>query len=442
MNYNEFQRGKPDYILNRMSKISAGTVRILFFSIFIIHSLSGILFAQDTIKAPVIDTGKLQATDTGVSEESGTAQLQGTDTLKTISTDSTGKPVPDSVIFSRTDFTAEELVRGERLFYGLTGDKSNNCVICHNTTVSDTLNWNPDAFEISKKYLQKSAKELSDVLLSPLGQKMQLVHKDFNLTAEEITLIKAFMDSFATIGMKPDKPVITKLLLFIFAFVLFLVALTDLIIRKIFKYKLVNFLILAVTGIFIIWILAVNAIAFGRSPGYSPDQPIKFSHAVHAGQNQTDCLYCHYTAETGKTAGIPAASICNNCHFLVRNGTRSGNTEIAKVLEGLETNKAVKWVRLYKLPDYVFFSHAQHVSAGQIDCEVCHGDTKSMDRLSQVPDLSMGWCLDCHETRKVNLSNEYYKNYYPEQVRQFHEGKIDSVLVAGVGGKDCGKCHY
>lgn len=426
-----------------MSKyFSAGIVRISLLLVFFVHGLSGILIAEDTIKVPVLDSGKLQATDTGSKEETGTAQLQGTDTLKTIATDSAGRPLPDSVVFSRTDFTTEELIRGERLFYGLTGDKSNNCVICHNTTISDTLNWNPDAFEISKKYFDRSAKELNDVLLSPLGQKMQLVHKDFNLTAEEITLIKAFMNKFATIGMKPDKPVITNLLLLIVAFVLFLLALTDLIIRRIFKHKILNLLIITVTGVFIIWILAVNAIAFGRSTGYSPDQPIKFSHAVHAGQNQTDCLYCHYTAETGKTAGIPAGSICNNCHFLVRNGTRSGNTEIAKILEGLETNKAVKWVRLYKLPDYAFFSHAQHVSAGEIDCEVCHGDVKSMDRLSQVPNLSMGWCLDCHETRKVNLSNEYYKNYYPEHVRLVHEGKADSVLVAGVGGKDCGKCHY
>jgi hypothetical protein len=415
---------------------SAEIIKISLLLIFLppafVHGHSGIFTAEDTIKVSTTDTGKLQVTDTGKSQESGTAQLQVTDTLKSITKDTAGKPMPDSVIYNRTDFTEEELIRGERLFYGLAylGDKSINCVICHNTTVSDTLNWNPDAFEISKKYVDKSAEDLSKVLLNPLGQKMQLVHKDFNLSAEDITLIKAFMDKF------------TNLLLLILAFVLFLVSLTDLVIKKIFKYRSLNLLILTVTGVYITWILVVNAIAFGRSPGFSPDQPIKFSHAVHAGQNKTDCLYCHYTAETSKTAGIPAGSICNNCHFLVRNGTRSGGTEIAKIIEGLETKRAVKWVRLYKLPDYVYFSHAQHVSAGEIDCEVCHGDVKSMDRLSQVPDLSMGWCINCHETRKVNLSNEYYKKYYPEHVRLFHEGKIDSVLVSGIGGKDCGKCHY
>jgi hypothetical protein len=427
---------------------SAGIIKIslliILLSLDSVPGHCGIFIAEDTIKIFMQDTGKLQVTDTGKNQESGTVQLQGTDTLKSIAKDSAGSPLPDSVIYNRTDFTAEELIRGERLFYGLAyiGEKSINCVICHNTTVSDTLNWNPDAFEISKEYFDKSAEDLSKVLLSPLGQKMQLVHKDFNLSAEDITLIKAFMNKFVTVGMKQHKPVITNLLLLIIASILFLISLTDLIIRKIYKYRPLNLLILTVTGVYIVWILAINAIAFGRSTGYSPDQPIKFSHAVHAGQNKTDCIYCHYTAETSKTAGIPAGSICNNCHFLVRNGTRSGNTEIAKIIEALEAKRAVEWVRLYKLPDFAFFSHAQHVSAGEIDCEVCHGDVKSMDRLSQVPDLSMGWCIDCHETRKVNLSNEYYQKYYAEHVRLFREGKVDSVVIAGIGGKDCGKCHY
>jgi hypothetical protein len=242
--------------------------------------------------------------------------------------------------------------------------------------------------------------------------------------------------------MKPPKPIITNLLLLILASVLFLISFTDLIIKKIFKSKRLNLFIISVTGVFITWILVINAIAFGRSEGYSPDQPIKFSHAVHAGQNKTDCIYCHYSANFSKTAGIPSGSICNNCHLLVRTGTRSGMTEISKVIEALDSNRTVEWVRLYKLPDYVFFSHATHVNAGQLNCEECHGDVKSMDRLSQVNDLSMGWCIKCHETRKVNLSNEYYQKYYPEHVRLFQEGKIDSVMIGGIGGKDCGKCHY
>jgi hypothetical protein len=308
--------------------------------------------------------------------------------------------------------------------------------------VSDTLNWNPDALEISKQYLNKSAYDLSKVLLKPVGKKMKLVHNGFELTAKDIVLMKAYMDEFVNIGLKPDKPVITKLLLLIIASVLFLISTTDLIIKKIFKDQRVNWAVLTITGIFITWVLAVNAIAFGRSKGYSPAQPIKFSHAVHAGQNKTDCNYCHYSAKTSKSAGIPPGSVCLNCHLLVRSGTRSGTAEIAKVIEAFENKKAVKWVRIYKLPDFVFFSHEQHVSAGEINCETCHGDVKVIDRLSQVPDLSMGWCIDCHKTRKVNLSNEYYKTYYSGFYDSLQAGKIDSVMVIGIGGRDCGKCHY
>jgi hypothetical protein len=317
-----------------------------------------------------------------------------------------------------------------------------NCAACHNTWVSDTLNWNPDAVEISRKYLTRSAADLSRVLLNPVGKKMTQVHKAFQLTPEDILLLKAYMDKLVVIGLKQNKPVITNLILLIIAVALSLFSVADLIIKKVFKSQRLNWAILTVTGIIITWILAVNAIAFGRSKGFSPDQPIKFSHAVHAGQNKTDCIYCHNSAKTSKSSGIPPGNVCMNCHFLVRNGTRSGATEIAKIIEAFDNKKAVEWVRIYKLPDFVYFNHSQHVSAGGITCEACHGNVKEMDRLSQQTDLSMGWCIKCHDTRKVNLTNEYYKTYYSAIYDSLQTGKIDSVTVAGVGGRDCGKCHY
>jgi hypothetical protein len=385
-----------------------------------------------------------------ISQQKDSLNFIGADTLKTQGTDSLAvkdtviPALPDSIIYKQTTFTGEELVRGERLFYGLAyhPDKSVDCASCHNTRVSDTLNWNPDALEISLNYLNKSARDLSRVLLNPPGIKMKQVHKDFQLTPADIILIKAYMDRFVDIGLKQDKPIVTNLLLLIIASGLFLFSVVDLIIKKTFKNPRFNWAILTVTGIFITWLLVVNAIAIGRSTGFSPNQPIKFSHAVHAGQNQTDCLYCHYSANISKTAGIPSGNICMNCHFLVRNGTRSGVTEIAKVIQHYDSLKAVEWVRIYKLPDFTFFSHAQHVNAGEINCATCHGEVKEMDRLSQFADLSMGWCLDCHETRKVNLSNEYYKAHYQDFSADYQSGKIDSIMVAGIGGKDCGKCHY
>ena len=160
-------------------------------------------------------------------------------------------PKDDTVVYRARTFNAEELIRGERLFFGLVyvNDKSINCASCHSTSVSDTLNWNPDALEISKKYIGKSAKELSRVLLSPSGIKMAQVHKGFQLTPEDIILIKAYMDRFVSIGLRQNKPVITNLFLFIIASILFLFSITDLIITKTVKKRWINYSILFVTTV-------------------------------------------------------------------------------------------------------------------------------------------------------------------------------------------------
>ena len=352
--------------------------------------------------------------------------------------------VKDSVIIKQRTVKAEELIRGERLFFGLVyqDGKSTNCAGCHYTRVSDTLNWNPDALEISKKYISKSAGDLSRVLLNPVGKKMAQVHKSFQLTTEDIILIKAFMDRFVTNGLKQNKPVITNLLLFIIASILFLFSTIDLIIIKILKKRWVNYLILLFTGIFITNTLVVGAIALGRTQGYSPEQPVKFSHAVHVGQNGTDCIYCHSYAQFSKSAGIPAENICMNCHQLVRNGTRSGAFEIAKVISEYDNKKPIEWIKVYNLPDHVFFSHAQHVSVGAISCQECHGNVEKMNVISQVPDLSMGWCLGCHRRKKVNFQNNNFYSAYRTLADKFKKGEIDSVTVNLIGGRECMKCHY
>lgn len=351
----------------------------------------------------------------------------------------------DSIIGRQTASTSEEVVRGERLFYGLVyrENQSMNCVGCHNTTsVSDTMNWNPDAVEVSRKYINKSVADLSKILLNPSGQKMAQVHKDFQLTPEEIVLIKGYMDKLPDIGLKQKKPVVTNLLLFILASLLFFISTIDLIITKRIKKQWVNLVILSVTVVYITWSLAVNAIALGRSLDYSPDQPVKFSHQIHAGQNGTDCIYCHSYAPYSKSAGIPAQNICMNCHLLVRNGTRSGMFEIAKVISTYEDRKPIEWVKVHNLPDHTFFSHAQHVTAGGIDCKECHGEVEKMVRIRQVTDLSMGWCIDCHRTRKVNFQNNKFYSDYTELSSIIQKGDIDGVTVEALGGTECMKCHY
>jgi len=350
----------------------------------------------------------------------------------------------DTVVYRARTFNAEELIRGERLFFGLVyvNDKSVNCASCHITSVSDTLNWNPDALEISKKYIGKSAKELSKVLLSPSGIKLAQVHKEFQLTPEDIVLIKAYMDRFVSIGLKQNKPVITNLFLFIIASILFLFSITDLIITKTVKKRWINYSVLFVTTVFIIDTLVVDAIALGRSKNYAPMQPIKFSHAVHAGQNGTDCIYCHSYAPFSKIAGIPPENVCMNCHLMVRNGTRSGVTEIAKVISAYENKRPIAWIKVHNLPDHVFFSHAQHVSAGGVKCQECHGRVEEMNVIKQVSDLSMGWCINCHRTKKFNIHSNKFYSEYTDLAEKMKRGKKDSATISMLGGTECMKCHY
>jgi hypothetical protein len=216
---------------------------------------------------------------------------------------------------------------------------------------------------------------------------------------------------------------------------------TDLIISKILKRSWINYIILLSTGIFITYTLIIDGIALGRSPGYSPLQPVKFSHAVHAGQNKTDCIYCHSSAKTSKSAGIPPENVCMNCHIVVRNGSRSGVSEISKVISAYENMKPIEWIKVHNLPDHVFFSHAQHVSAGGVACEECHGKVEEMDVVSQVNDLSMGWCINCHRTKNINFQNKIY-TAYTDLGDKFHKGEIDTVTISMVGGIECMKCHY
>ena len=352
--------------------------------------------------------------------------------------------VQDSVIQKERIFTAEDLIRGERLFYGLVyqGDKSIKCSTCHNTRVSDTLNWNPDALEISRKYRDKTAGDLGRVLLRPAGEKMALAHKGFQFSPEDIMLIKAYMDKLTIIGLKQQKPVVTNLFLFIIASILFLVSFTDLIIIKKLKKQWIHFAILSSTGIFITYSLVVSAIAIGHSPGYSPDQPVKFSHAVHAGQNGTDCIYCHSYAAYSKSAGFPPENVCMNCHLLVRNGTRSGAFEIAKVIRDFEEMKPIEWIKVYNLPDHVFFSHGQHAGAGGLNCQECHGPVEKTGRISLYNEMTMGWCINCHRTRNVDFQNNQFYSQYKDLAEKIGKGEAENVTVEKIGGTECMKCHY
>ena len=234
-----------------------------------------------------------------------------------------------------------------------------------------------------------------------------------------------------------------KLAIFaIISAILVVVLIIDLIFTNFIKARWISYILLLSA----LWILGEwswdVATGLGRQQTYQPDQPIWFSHKVHAGQNKIDCEYCHFTAERSMHAGIPPASVCMNCHSQVKEGKRTGKKEINKIYAALKEKKPIEWIKVHNLPDFVYFNHEQHVKVGKLDCTECHGDVAQMDQIAQVNTLSMGWCLDCHRTHKVQFTdNKFYGSY-----KKYHEnlkaGKIDAVTVKMTGGEDCAKCHY
>jgi hypothetical protein len=132
--------------------------------------------------------------------------------------------------------------------------------------------------------------------------------------------------------------------------------------------------------------------------GYTPVQPVAYSHKLHAGNLGMDCRYCHSTVERSSYAAIPATETCMNCHVRVKNQSPL----LTKVRESYASGEPLPWVKVHKLPDYVYFNHSAHVTAG-VSCVSCHGRIDQMVEVKQVKPLSMAWCLECHRNPAPNV---------------------------------------
>jgi len=132
--------------------------------------------------------------------------------------------------------------------------------------------------------------------------------------------------------------------------------------------------------------------------GYRPEQPVNFSHKLHAGELGMDCRYCHTSVEKSQEAIIPPTQTCMNCHSVVD----VESDELAVVRDSWETDKPIEWVRVHMLPDYAYFDHSVHVTAG-VGCASCHGRVDQMEVVMQTEPLSMSWCLDCHRQPEKHL---------------------------------------
>ena len=179
-----------------------------------------------------------------------------------------------------------------------------------------------------------------------------------------------------------------------------------------------------------------SVMAVGLTQGYQPTQPIAFSHKLHAGEHQINCAYCHTSVYKSKSANIPSANICMNCHSQIK----TESPEIKKIYRAIERKQPIQWVRIHNLPDLAYFNHSQHTQVAGLQCQTCHGPIQNMEVVYQYSALTMGWCINCHREMPLNTKdNKYYDNLV-----KLHDTKNAGApfTVSSNGGTECSKCHY
>ena len=233
-------------------------------------------------------------------------------------------------------------------------------------------------------------------------------------------------------------------------------------------YKNRSYIAFAAVLLFLVggYMTTKGAQGLGRNKNYQPKQPIFYSHKVHAGINQINCLYCHGGAQDSKHASIPSVNVCMNCHQAINEykGEKlyteegeevNGTDQIKKLYEyagftpgkPFDASKAkpIEWTKIHNLPDHVYFNHSQHIKAGKVQCQTCHGEITKMDEVKQFADLSMGWCINCHRETKVQFKENGFYSIYQKYHEGLKNGSIDStkgITVEKIGGTECQKCHY
>ena len=171
----------------------------------------------------------------------------------------------------------------------------------------------------------------------------------------------------------------------------------------------------------------------GVQQGYQPEQPIAFSHKLHAGENGVDCNYCHSGARHSKSAGVPSANVCMNCHTYINEGkSEEGTQEISKIYRllvlTLKLDLTLKVTSSSPSNGFVFiiyliwhyFNHSQHVNVAGVECQECHGPIQEMEVVEQYSPLTMGWCIDCHRETKVDTTNNYYHDLNDNWIEKYH----------------------
>jgi hypothetical protein len=200
--------------------------------------------------------------------------------------------------------------------------------------------------------------------------------------------------------------------------------------------------VLAVT---VLGVTAVAGVTYYLTPkyarvGYAPTQPVAYNHYLHAEQLGIDCRYCHTYVDESGHANVPDAGTCMNCHSQVK----KDSPLLEPIRKSYETGEPVEWVRIHKVPDYVYFNHAVHVNRG-ISCVECHGQINEMEVVYHSEPLTMAFCLECHRNPEDSirpLDEVYNLNWTPENATAHAEWAKEAVTNWNINPpQSCSGCH-
>ncbi len=136
------------------------------------------------------------------------------------------------------------------------------------------------------------------------------------------------------------------------------------------------------------------------------------------------CNDCHEPSRNGATVAMPQPTKCMLCHAAIA----TDKPDIQRIAEAAKANEPMQWVRIYRVPSFVQFSHKTHTDTGA-KCEDCHGAVAEKDVMAKEKDLSMGGCISCHTAKSAPTGCDTCHQLNSVQLRS-PAAATDEALVA------------
>ncbi len=180
---------------------------------------------------------------------------------------------------------------------------------------------------------------------------------------------------------------------------------------------------------------------YWRQVNIAIEQPVPFSHELHAGQMGIDCRYCHTSVAQSSYANIPPTETCMSCHSQVA----VNSPKLEPVRASWSSNQPIPWVKVHHLPEFVYFNHSIHINKG-VGCSTCHGRVDQMAVVWKEQALYMGWCLDCHRApeKYIRPREEVYNMNYVPPADQLAQGQrlVQEYQIRKDQLTNCAVCHH